>query len=91
MIWENSIEKANHFQVRYSPRNGGPAWRFAKDSFKENFAIIRGLLTNTEYIFQVRGVFGDQKGQYGPESDCIGMKASPATVFFEIIQASRKI
>ena len=90
MIWENSIEKANHFQVRYSPRNGGPTWRFAKDSFKENFAIIRGLLTNTEYIFQVRGVFGDQKGQYGPESDCIATKVSPATVFLKSSKLQEK-
>lgn len=90
MGWENPIEKANHFQVRYTPWNGGPAWRFVKDSFKENFAIITGLMANTEYIFQVRGVFGDQEGQYGPESDCIATKVSPATVFLKSSKLQEK-
>lgn len=90
LAWENSIEKANYFQVRYSPRDGGQTWTFAKDSFKKNFATITGLMANTEYIFQVRGVYGDQEGQFGPESDTICTNVSSARVFLEESKLQKK-
>lgn len=36
-------------------------------------------MTTTEYMFQVRGVFGDVEGPYSPVSDNIATKESWAT------------
>ena len=43
---------------------------------EENYSTITGLISNTEYTFQIRGVFGDQEGPYGPINDKIKTKKS---------------
>lgn len=40
-------------------------------------------MANTEYSFQIRGVFGDQEGQYGPINDDIRTKQSLATTLLD--------
>lgn len=50
---------------------------------EENYATIKGLLENTEYTFQIRGVFGDQEGPYGPVNDKIKTKKSLGTTMLD--------
>lgn len=48
-----------------------------------NFTTITGLMADTEYVFQVCGLFKDQEGPYGPVSDSIKTKKSLATTLLE--------
>lgn len=50
----------------------------ATDS-KQNEVTIHGLTANTAYVFQVRAVFEDQEGRYGPQSDDVITSESLAT------------
>ncbi|XP_078317759.1 uncharacterized protein LOC144620557 [Crassostrea virginica] len=43
-------------------------------------------MAHTKYIFQVRGVFGDQEGPYGPHSDAIETQKSAGTTLLELCQ-----
>lgn len=46
---------------------------------KQNEITISGLMANTTYVFQVRTVFEDQEGRYGPQSDDVLTSESLAT------------
>lgn len=54
----------------------------ATDS-KQNEVAISGLMANTTYVFQVRAVFEDQEGRYGPQSDEVNTSESLATKLLE--------
>lgn len=43
---------------------------------KQNNITISGLMANTNYVFQVRAVFEDQEGGYGPQSDDVSTLTS---------------
>lgn len=64
------------FQVCYGERNGKSPLKILETKAEENYATIKGLLENTEYTFQIRGVFGDQEGPYGPVNNEIKTKQS---------------
>lgn len=50
---------------------------------------ITGLMAYTKYVFQVRGIFGDQEGPYGPVSEDIETTKSLATTLldFSVLQS----
>lgn len=58
-------------------------WNITKTDSDENNKMITGLMANENYIFQVRGIYGDQKGPYGAVSKDIYTKKSLATTLLE--------
>lgn len=83
LIWEKPQEKVDIYQVRFSLRNRETKWKFAYVDIEDNYATIRGLVANSEYIFQVRAVYEEQEGPYGPVSDVIKTHESSATMFLK--------
>ena len=83
LAWRKSREKVDYFQVRYKQKNEKSKWKTSETQAEENYIIIKGLMANTEYIFQIRGVFRDQEGQYGPINDEIKTKQSLATTLLD--------
>nr|XP_022290966.1 uncharacterized protein LOC111102491 isoform X2 [Crassostrea virginica] len=83
LIWEKPQEKLDIYQVRFNLRNRETKWKFAYVDIEDNYATIRGLVANSEYIFQVRAVYEEQEGPYGPVSDVIKTHESSATMFLK--------
>lgn len=54
-------------------------WKFAKTDNDQSKITITGLMANTKYVFQVRSVYQDQEGQYGPESNDVLTAESAST------------
>lgn len=54
-------------------------WKFIETDSNETSVTLSGLMANEKYIFQVREIFGDIEGQYGPESELISTMKSLAT------------
>lgn len=79
LIWEKSLESVNHYQVRYKTKNENAKWKSIETDSDENHITVSGLMANTEYIFQVRGIFGDQEGPFGLVNEKIKTKKSLAT------------
>lgn len=79
LLWKKPHEETGQFQVRFKVKDEKSGWKFAETNVVGNCTIITGLMADTEYVFQVRGLFGDQEGPYGPVSDCIKTKKSLAT------------
>ena len=79
ICWDKPRKKVDSFQVRYKPKNGESKWKLIETSQDSNYTTITKLMPDTEYIFQVRGVFGDLEGPYGPVSDSIVTLKSPTT------------
>lgn len=79
LIWEKSVENVTYYQVRYKCSNKEDKWKFIETDSSQNFLVITGLMATTEYMFQVRGVFGYLEGPYSPVSDIIATKESLAT------------
>lgn len=52
--------------------------------------IITGLMANTEYVFQIRGVFEDQEGIYGPANYDIQTPQSLASQLLEFSECIRR-
>lgn len=73
----------NHFQIRFKAKNGSSKWKFITTDSDENSVNILGLMAYTKYVFQVRGIFGDQEGPYGPANEDIETKKSPATALLD--------
>lgn len=65
-------------------------WKITETDSDENNIIITGLMANKNYIFQVRGIFGDQEGPYGPVTEDIETTTSLATTLlgFSVLQNS---
>lgn len=83
LFWEKPQEKVDNYQVRFKLNNVDSKWKFADTSIEENFATIQGLMAYSEYVFQVRTVYEEQEGPYGPISDVIKTHKSSATTFME--------
>lgn len=90
LIWEKSVENVTYYQVRYKCSNKEEKWKFTETDSSQNFLVITGLMATTEYIFQVRGVFGDFEGPYSPVSENIATKESLATQLLGISTLLKK-
>lgn len=69
--WSKCKGQVDFFEIRYKTDNkrDKEEWNYAKTDADESQITITGLVPNTKYIFQVRGVYEDQEGEYGPEND----------------------
>lgn len=67
--WAKSEKRVDYYQIRYKTRDGKTNWKFAKTDTDQSKITITGLIANTKYVFQVRSVYQNQEGQYGPESN----------------------
>lgn len=67
------------YQIRYKSKTGKDNWKCVATDSKQNEVAISGLMANTTYVFQVRAVFEDQEGRYGPQSDDVITSESLAT------------
>lgn len=78
----NSLGKRpDHYQVRFKTKTENSKWKSMETDSGENNITISELMANTKYIFQVRGIFGDEEGPYSPVSEDIETKQSLATFF----------
>ncbi|XP_078322456.1 uncharacterized protein LOC111105028 isoform X2 [Crassostrea virginica] len=79
LIWKRPHEETDQFQIRFKVEDEKSKWKFSESNVAGNFTTVTGLMADTEYVFQVRGLFEDQEGPYGPVSDSIKTKKSLAT------------
>lgn len=79
LFWNKSNQPADHYQIRFKAKNGNLKWKFTDTDSDENNVNISGLMAHTKYIFQVRGLFGEQEGPYGQANEDIETKKSSAT------------
>lgn len=79
MFWTKPEEKVDYYQIRYKSKGGQEKWKFAETDADQNQITIAGLMADTVYVFQVRGVFQDQEGGYGPTNDTVKTAESLAT------------
>lgn len=90
LIWEKSCENVNQYQIRYKTNKENAKWKFIETDSDENHIIVSGLMANTKYTFQVRGIFGDQEGPFGQSNEDIETKKSLATILLEFSEHQRK-
>lgn len=83
LMWERAPEQHERFQIRYKPENEDSKWKFYENYVEENNVVINGLMADTGYRFQVRGIYKDQEEPYGPISDVIKTRESLATKMLE--------
>lgn len=83
MLWEKSWESVNHYQIRYKTNHENAKWKFIETDSNVNHITVSGLMANTKYIFQVRGIFGDQEGPFGPVNEDIETKKSLAIALLD--------
>lgn len=88
LFWEKSAENVDHYQIRYKCLDESAKWKFFETDSNQNSVTLSGLMANKEYIFQVRGIFGDLEGPYGPESKSIRTKKSLATDLLHLSKRS---
>lgn len=88
LFWNKSVKQADHYQIRFKTKDGYIKWKITETDSDENNIMITGLMTNKNYLFQVRGIFGDQEGPYGPVSEDICTTKSLATTLldFSVLQ-----
>lgn len=70
--WSKCKGQVDFYEIRYKTdikTDKEEEWNYAKTDADESQITITGLMPNTMYTLQVRCVFEDQKGEYGPESD----------------------
>lgn len=79
LIWKKPHEETDQFQIRFKVKDEKSKWKFAESIVAGNYTTVTGLMADTEYVFQVRGLFEDQEGPYSPVSDIIKTKKSLAT------------
>ena len=79
ICWTKSTEEVDYYQIRYKSTGGSEKWKFAETDSDNNHIVVTGLMADTRYTFQVRGVFNDQEGCYGPANDALKTAESLAT------------
>lgn len=79
LFWTKSEEKVDYYQIRFKSKGGQEKWKFVVTDADQNQLTINGLMADTTYIFQVRGVCNDQEGHYGPANDAAKTNESLAT------------
>lgn len=69
--WSKCKGQVDFYEIRYKTDNktDKEEWNYAKTDADESQITITGLMPNTMYTFQVRCLFEDQEGEYGPEND----------------------
>lgn len=80
LFWTKSEGKVDYYQIRYRSKGSQEKWKFAETDADQNQITIAGLMANTVYVFQVRGVFQDQEGGYGPANEYVKTSDSLATL-----------
>lgn len=60
LFWAKSEDHVDYYRIRYKSKGGKEQWTFAKTDADQNQKTITGLMADTVYIFQVRGVFQDR-------------------------------
>lgn len=83
MFWIEPEKTVDYYQIRYKSKGGQEKWKFAETAADQNEITIAGLMADTVYVFQVRGVFQDQEGGYGPANDTVKTKESLATYLLQ--------
>ena len=76
--WRKSTGIVDYYLIRYKSTGGLEKWKFVQTDSDNNRITIIGLMTDTRYTFQVRRIFEDQEGIYGPANDDIKTIESPA-------------
>lgn len=76
LTWSKSEEKVKNYQICYKSEKSQE--KVIETEADQNHITITGLMADTKYIFKVRGVFHDQKGQYGPANDEVQTQMSLA-------------
>ena len=71
LFWKKSATKAQHYQMRYKRKEEQENWKFVQTDQDENVVLITGLMSDPGYIFQVRGVYENQQGCFGPENPAL--------------------
>lgn len=84
MRWKKCRESVDQYQIRYKTKTENAKWKIIETDSDENHINITGLLANTKYIFQVRGIFGDQIGSFGPVNESVETMKSPATALLDL-------
>uniref|UniRef100_A0A8W8JGK9 Fibronectin type-III domain-containing protein n=1 Tax=Magallana gigas TaxID=29159 RepID=A0A8W8JGK9_MAGGI len=86
--WAKSAKRVDYYQIRYKTKDDDDEWKFAKTDNDQSKITITGLLANTKYVFQVRSVYQDQEGQYGPESNDVLTAESAST---SLLNSSKQV
>lgn len=79
LFWSKSEGKVDYYQIRYKSLTGEEKWKSVATDADQSEISISGLMANTKYAFQVRGVYQDQEGRYGPANESIQTPESLAT------------
>lgn len=68
--WSKCDGDVDFYEIRYRKKNDDEKnWKAAKTNSDQSQITITGLMADTTYVFQVRGVFEDHKGEYSSEND----------------------
>lgn len=86
--WAKSENSIDYYQIRYKTKDGKDKWKFAKTDTDQSKITITGLMANTKYVFQVRSVYEDQEGQYGPESNDV---LTAESILTSLMDSSKKV
>lgn len=87
--WAKPENSVDYYQIRYRTKDGKDKWKFAKTDTDQSKITINGLMANTKYVFQVRTVYQDQEGQYGPQSNDVLTAESPSTSLLDFSEQVR--
>lgn len=90
MCWEKCRESVTQYQIRFKTETENAKWKFIETDSDKNHITITGLMANTKYIFQVRGMFGDQEGPFGPANESIETVKSLATALLDFSKIQDK-
>lgn len=90
MRWKKCPESVNQYQIRYKTKTENAKWKFIETDSDENQITITGLMANTKYIFQVRGIFGDQEGPFSPVNESIETMKSLAIALLDFSKIQNK-
>lgn len=90
ICWDKPRANVDYFQVRYKPKNEKTKWKLIETIDDGNNTTITKLMTETEYTFQVRGVFGDLEGPYGTVNDDIVTLRSPTADILKLCKCKIK-
>lgn len=90
MLWRKCRKSVTQYQIRYRTKTENAKWKFIVTDSDENHITITGLMSNTKYIFQVREIFGDQEGPFGPANESIETMKFPATALLDFSKIQNK-